>query len=737
MKRLPLALATPATIFLALTLTACGDDVTKVTETGASVTAVESEANLPDCGSDNNGSFVIAQDKQKVFVCYSESWFTLNGNDGSPAQSTTADSAATGKKGADGKNGTNGTNGTSCTGVAFESGDSTGFKIVCGKDTLGVILNGRDGIDGKNGRHGMIRGLASELVKKMKRGINSAVFQSPGTKFFKGFSDNGFVSDWGTWADQTNYNKMEKKHFKILAEKGFDHIRFQIQWHTHFTGDSSKCQIDPEYMKQIKWAVENTIQNGMIATVNEHNLLMQQEQTAQNASNGLTYAKISPCEKAIYKQLAESMSEYSPNSLIIELPNEPTSDAFITAEQWNNLADSLINIIHGVDPARVIIVGGRYNYDKSRLAELKMDNPDGLLMASFHYYEPFYFTGGGCSMATQPDTVNCGKMKWNANVAQRKTIYNDFKAVSDWSKTKGMPVYLGEYGTVNFVKDKTSAEKWLTAVTQIADMFGFGTAMHELGSDYGIYNLKNDKWVDYKVRAIFDPQYDMTLDPDDYQIQDYQATLIEDFDDAAYPTNTYFGGNYWYIYASNVTARNASNVKYPTAGISDFLYNNAYLASVNGSVYELHKSFYAVFSVEASGNNKYPAFGLGINIPNSKKDMSSIKAISFFAWAPGVLKAGKVKFVLRTAYSESLKQDPSDWVGDFSKEIQLSSSWNEYIVWLDDLIPEPYSKLDTLQADWFDHNDDVTALVFQSSADITPQTNDVITWYIDNIKIYK
>ena len=199
MNRLPLALATPATIFLALTLTACGDDVTKVTETGASVTAVESEAELPDCDANNNGSFIITKDKQKIFVCYSEKWFTLNGNDGS-TQSSPTDSVVTGQKGADGKNGTNGTNGangTSCTGVAFESGDSTGFKIVCGKDTLGVILNGKDGIDGKNGRHGMIRGLASELVKKMKRGINSAVFQSPGTKFFKGFSDNGFVSDWG------------------------------------------------------------------------------------------------------------------------------------------------------------------------------------------------------------------------------------------------------------------------------------------------------------------------------------------------------------------------------------------------------------------------------------------------------------------------------------------------------------------------------------------------------------
>ena len=294
MNRLPFALAASTAIFLTFGLTACGDDVTKVEESGVTVSSVETEANLPDCGSDNNGSFVIAQDKQKVFVCYSESWFTLNGNDGSPAQSTTADSTATGKKGTDGKNGTNG---NSCSGVAFESGDSTGFKIVCGKDTLGVILNGNDGTNGKNGRHGLVRGLAKELIKKMKRGINSAAFQSPGTKFFKGFSDDGFVSDWATWADQSNQNKIEKKHFKILADKGFDHIRFQIQWHSHFTGDSSKCQIDPEYMKQIKWAVENTIQNGMIATVNEHNLLCSKSKPRRMPATGSLTQKFPPAKK--------------------------------------------------------------------------------------------------------------------------------------------------------------------------------------------------------------------------------------------------------------------------------------------------------------------------------------------------------------------------------------------------------------------------------------------------------
>ena len=57
-----------------------------------------------------------------------------------------------GKNGTDGTNGINGTNGndgkdgTSCNAVAI----TDGYKIVCGEDSVGVVLNGKDGIDGTN-----------------------------------------------------------------------------------------------------------------------------------------------------------------------------------------------------------------------------------------------------------------------------------------------------------------------------------------------------------------------------------------------------------------------------------------------------------------------------------------------------------------------------------------------------------------------------------------------------------
>ena len=745
MKHLSFALAAPLAILLTSGLTACGDDVTEVTETA--MTSVETEAELPACGAYNNGTFVITNDKQKVFVCYSEKWFTLNGNDGSPAQIAPADTAASssnkaldGKKGADGKNGANG---TSCTGVAFERNDSTGFKIVCGTDTLGVVLNGNDGTDGRNGNHGLIKGLAYKLAKRMKRGINSMAFYNPG-KEFKGFSDDAYISDWSA-IEYENRNRLRKSDFKMVADQGFDHIRIVVKWDTHFVGDSSKCNIDPEWMKQVRWAVENTNAAGMIAVVDDHGLLYEMESSDDFTGNGYTYEQVSPCEKNIYRQIIEAMKDISPDSLIVELSNEPT--LAISAKQWNNLADSLIQIIHGVDPARVIIVGSRNLYSRDYLDELQLDNSDGLLIASFHYYEPFSFALGGCgAKESQIYTADkaiwadsCGNGVWSGTTKEKMTVYSDFEQVAQWSRAHGnIPIYLGEFGVRGFVKDTVSTEKWLSTVSQTADYFGFATAVFSLDSDTHLYYFLREQWFTYKLRALFNPQSEYVAPERPNLDTVSKTTVLEDFG-TNFPASKLSSDlnkkENWGIYntcngnsaCTTVVSTNASGTRIEVASMASFKTDDGY----NGD------GIYVKHEVDAP-ENVDPYFSLQTRIASSGTsspayfDFTNMKAMSFYAKGQG-----RIRIVFISAYSDSIaRANNAEWAAGFYREFALSTEWKRYVVWFDALFPEPYSVLEEKDGDWNKAKKKVYEIQVKPGYDVYAGTKSTVEWYLDDFTIH-
>lgn len=94
-------------------LAACGDDVTKVTNSGLDVVA--SADSLGKCTGERFGEMMFAQKENAVFVCADSAWQNV---------SAAGDSS-------DGK---------AC---AVEMlADSSGYKVVCGGDSVGVILDG-------------------------------------------------------------------------------------------------------------------------------------------------------------------------------------------------------------------------------------------------------------------------------------------------------------------------------------------------------------------------------------------------------------------------------------------------------------------------------------------------------------------------------------------------------------------------------------------------------------------
>ena len=155
-----------------LALSACGDDVTKVYRTAEENSGMEiakSVDDFDDCDSASIGKMMFASDENAAYICADSGWTPLleKASDGKDGASCTVETlkdgsgykimcgedsvgvvfngkaGAQGAKGEDGEAGAAGENGTFCS-VELLS-DSTGYKVVCGEDSVGVILNGLDG----------------------------------------------------------------------------------------------------------------------------------------------------------------------------------------------------------------------------------------------------------------------------------------------------------------------------------------------------------------------------------------------------------------------------------------------------------------------------------------------------------------------------------------------------------------------------------------------------------------
>ena len=130
-----------------LFLTACGDETTNVTET-TGMTLVEKGAKMPDCTADNAGQMVYSTDSVAAFFCADGKWQSLKGEKGEKGDQGEQGEPGEGKQGPKGEDGTGtkgdpGAAGKSCTAQKLTSGD--GYKIVCGGDSVGVVMDGSEG----------------------------------------------------------------------------------------------------------------------------------------------------------------------------------------------------------------------------------------------------------------------------------------------------------------------------------------------------------------------------------------------------------------------------------------------------------------------------------------------------------------------------------------------------------------------------------------------------------------
>ncbi|SEM52182.1 cellulase family glycosylhydrolase [Streptacidiphilus jiangxiensis] len=242
--------------------------------------------------------------------------------------------------------------------------------------------------------------------------------------------------------DETSWGNppATKALFDYIKSQGFRSVRIPVAW-SNGQSATAPYTIDPTYLARVKQVVDYALADGLYVDMNVHHDSWQWI-TNMPTQHDQVLARFD----ATWTQLAETFRNES-DRLLFESVNEPgftgaTGDAqkMSLLDELNNSFHSIVRRSGGGNATRLLIlppVGS--SPDQTSMEHLAADmatlnDPD--LVATVHYYS-FW-----------PFSVNiAGYTTFNAQTQQDLT--DAFNRMRDIFTSKGIPVYLGEYGLLS------------------------------------------------------------------------------------------------------------------------------------------------------------------------------------------------------------------------------------------------------------------------------------------------
>ena len=302
---------------------------------------------------------------------------------------------------------------------------------------------------------------ANELVKQMKVGWNLGnTMDSSGTKS---------ISDETAWGNPQTTKEM----IDFVKQSGFNVLRVPVSWQDHISGDD--YQIDSEWMNRVQEIVNYGIDNDMYVILNTHHedWYIPKEENAETAKEELA---------AVWTQIAERFKGYDEH-LIFEGLNEPrlkgdldewtgTNDSRkIVSEYANTFVETVRNSGGNNKDRCLMITPYAASSMKENMSSLEIPQNDDKIIVSIHAYLPYSFA---------LDTKGTDKFD-----ESDMSIDNVFKDIDEVFLQKGIPVIIGEFGSVN--KDQNTAErvKCVNKYLTTAKQYGVPCVWWDNGARFG------------------------------------------------------------------------------------------------------------------------------------------------------------------------------------------------------------------------------------------------------------
>lgn len=323
----------------------------------------------------------------------------------------------------------------------------------------------------------------------------------------------------GGWLSQSDYTKkhcdkfISENDIEIISKWGFDHIRLPIDYEVLDSDrDSNIADGFSLIDNTVEWCRKYNLNlildlhktEGYAFYLNEK-LLFDSEELQQKFLD-------------LWFQIAERYA-YLGDNVAFELLNEIVED---DSSRWNILLNRAVKVIRTVAPSTKIIIGGINWNSASTLSQIEKPDDDNIIY-NFHFYEPFLFTHQNAGWIEEMPKNNV--MEYPATFRAYQNLsreINSFgsglfgeitemgpkfmeslmQAAVDAAVQADVPLYCGEYGTINFAPPRDTGI-WYSDVNAAFKNLGIGRAIWTYKSmSFGISDEHYDLCRDVILKHI-------------------------------------------------------------------------------------------------------------------------------------------------------------------------------------------------------------------------------------------
>lgn len=296
------------------------------------------------------------------------------------------------------------------------------------------------------------------------------------------------LASWMETVEPFSSFKYDADRIRKFAAQGFKGIRFPIdldKWvidKDDVIAGTEPFTLDPEIFMILDSMLLWTEQNGLSLTIDYHQY--DGSLNRLSVSDPGYRAMAANCWKAVAQYYNDNRRE----DLFYELTNEPGIYEDVDNDEWEILAQEMLDSIRSIDAERPVIYGVSRWYTIDVLITTPLFAPDDEnLIYAFHFYEPFIFTHQAADWASLGSTGGVpypySKEKWSTEYydfgvtfatpswyknefqnyyknGNKNAMMNDLIPVRNWAVENNVAVICNEFGAYELRSDPESLKNY-------------------------------------------------------------------------------------------------------------------------------------------------------------------------------------------------------------------------------------------------------------------------------------